>query len=684
VFVKEEIEISVSVEAGSGKVETWIEVISDVIMNVLAGRVMLETRVSVILVVTVWTCGTVIPAWVIVVKTCSIEIDVNVDVTSGSVTISASKVLVSAGRAIVRTGKVSVEAGNWDVIVTRSVVTAVIVISLVSATAGSAMVDGGAKNVKVCWIVEIWARIVKVEVTAGSVTGMQDPASSVKVVSCSSRMLGQDAAGTFKIVPIRVSVEVLTGKVSVETSPGSVVETQAAPARVSVEVSTSKVNVVTSPGKVTVSAGSVVGMHDAPGKVTVSPESVVGTQEAPGKVTVLAGIFGPGRVIVVIWSGRHEGPSTASVVTFPGSVSVCAGNVMVLAGRREVKVSSPGVTETGTVNVTIWPGRHESPGTVNVVISPDNVTVLGGMFNPGNVNISMTVVICVWEFVSSTVTVWPGRVRVVVCQAEINGRHDAPGSVTVVSCPVEIDPGSVTVLAGEVTVVVCPPTIDLGRVTVEIELGNVNVEIARGNVNVEIDPSSVSVESEPGIVSVVNEVRISGTVCVVIVTPPIFRVVVTSCVVVMVVTLPSIVRVTQIPGNVIVCVEAAHVVWSLFVLVGLVCRVLVGVYGVDFTWVRVDLALVLVLVLVVVLVWVVRWYVNVLVIVLVLSRASTSILSPWSKWPFRFPKESFRNGNAETVKQKKHMKIRCGFNNAILQKRWVDGKPLPRRAWGLL
>ena len=34
--------------------------------------------------------------------------------------------------------------------VDRSVVTAVIVISLVSVTAGSVMVDGGAKDVKVC------------------------------------------------------------------------------------------------------------------------------------------------------------------------------------------------------------------------------------------------------------------------------------------------------------------------------------------------------------------------------------------------------------------------------------------------------------------------------------------------------------------------------------------------------
>ena len=88
--------------------------------------------------------------------------------------------------------------------------------------------------------------------TAGSVTGMQDPAGRVTVVTCPGRRLGQDAAGIVKVVPGRVSVDVSTGRVRVEVStgrvrvdvsPGSVVGTQDAPGKVSVDVSIGKVSV---------------------------------------------------------------------------------------------------------------------------------------------------------------------------------------------------------------------------------------------------------------------------------------------------------------------------------------------------------------------------------------------------------------------------------------------------------
>lgn len=109
---------------------------------VSAGRVITDVKIEVRLEVTVWTCGRRVPACVMVVKTCSVEVKVNVDVSAGST-------LVSTGKVTVWAGKVSVETDSC------AAMDAVTVISLVSVVAGSVIVEAGKKDVKVCSTVEI-------------------------------------------------------------------------------------------------------------------------------------------------------------------------------------------------------------------------------------------------------------------------------------------------------------------------------------------------------------------------------------------------------------------------------------------------------------------------------------------------------------------------------------------------
>ena len=80
----------------------------------------------------------------------------------------------------------------------------------------------------------------------------------------------------------------------------------------------------------------------------------------------------PDKVKVVIWSGRHDGAGTESVVTLPASVIVCAGSVTVLTRRDRdappiIRVEMEETVFPGRVIVVIWPGRQEGPATVMVV-----------------------------------------------------------------------------------------------------------------------------------------------------------------------------------------------------------------------------------------------------------------------------------------------------------------------------